>query len=187
MSRRPNYLRGILSRLCGRNWYEGVMFTKGMKLGSLMLLTCTLAAAAPPDRSGGENSPVDGVVTVRSAYSVDETISRLKKDIAAKGITFFTAIDQAKLAADAGIKLQPSTLLVFGNPALGVQFITSKSVAGLDWPVRLLVFQDDEGVVWTAYTDFSWIARRHHIENLAAAFGKASEVIASITSSVKAK
>lgn len=164
------------------------MFTKGMKLGSLMLLTCTLIAAAPPAaRSGDMMSAKDGVVTVRSVYSVDETINRLKQDIAAKGITFFTAIDQSKLAGDAGIKLPPSTLLVFGNPALGVQFITSKAVAGLDWPVRLLVFQDNDGAVWTAYTDFNWIARRHGIENRAAAFNKASEVIASITSSVRTK
>ena len=156
------------------------MLTKGMKFGSLMLLTCSLAAAAPAPTE-------DGIVTVRSGYSVDETIDRLKHDIAAKGITFFTAIDQAKLAESAGIRLPPSTLLVFGNPALGVQFITSRPVAGLDWPVRLLVFQDDKGAVWTAYSDFNWIARRHHIENREAAFSKASEVIASITSSVQAK
>jgi hypothetical protein len=51
----------------------------------------------------------------------------------------------------------------------------------------LLVFQDENGAVWTAHTDFAWIAQRHRIENRAAAFNKASEVIASITSSVKAK
>ena len=164
------------------------MFTKGLRLGSLMLLAGTLAAAAPAvDRSTGDELAGDGVVTARSAYSMDETIDRLKQDIATKGITFFTAIDQSRLAGDAGIKLGRSTLLVFGNPALGVQFITSKSVAGLDWPVRLLVFQDEQGVVWTAYTEFNWIARRHHIENREAAFNKAAEVIASITSSVKAK
>jgi hypothetical protein len=54
---------------------------------------------------------------------MDETINRLKQDIASKGITFFTAIDQSKLAADAGMALHPSTLLVFGNPALGAQFV----------------------------------------------------------------
>ena len=77
--------------------------------------------------------------------------------------------------------------MIFGNPALGVQFITSNPIAGLDWPVRLLVFQDDNGAVWTAYTDFQWIAHRHQITNRDAAFSKASEVIASITSSVRAQ
>jgi uncharacterized protein (DUF302 family) len=129
----------------------------------------------------------DGIVTVKSAYPIGETVERLKKDIADKGIKFFSEIDQAKLAADAGIKLQPSVLLIFGNPPLGTQFITANANAGLDWPVRLLVFENDKGQVWTAYTDFDWIARRHGIKNRQDQFKMASGVIASITSSVKAK
>jgi uncharacterized protein (DUF302 family) len=129
----------------------------------------------------------DGVVSVRSAYGFDETIRRLKADIADKKIMFFDAIDQAKLASGAGIELRPSTLLIFGNPPLGIQFLTSKPAAGLDWPVRLLVAEDAQGQVWAMYTDFAWIARRHGIENRNAAFKMASDVIASIASSVAQK
>src|SRR5262249_8451857 len=129
----------------------------------------------------------DGVVRVKSAYPLGETIERLKKDIAGKGIKFFSEIDQSKLAANAGIKLRPSVLLIFGNPPLGTQFITANANAGLDWPVRLLVFEDDKGMVWTAYTDFDWIARRHGIDSREDQFKMASMVIDSITSSVKAK
>jgi uncharacterized protein (DUF302 family) len=129
----------------------------------------------------------DGVVKVRSAYTLPETIDRLQKEVAAKGIMMFSTIDQAKLAADAGIKLRPSTLLVFGNPPLGVQFITSKAQAGLDWPVRLLVQEDETGQVWATYTDFDWIARRHRITDREQAFKMASGVISSIVSSVAAK
>lgn len=128
----------------------------------------------------------DGVVRVKSSYNFQETIERLKKDIAAKGIRFFSEIDQTELAAEAGIKLNPSTLLVFGNPPLGTQFITANPNAGLDWPVRLLVTQDSAGAVWTVYTDFAWIAARHGIVNRTEQFKMASMVIASITSSVKA-
>ena len=53
------------------------------------------------------------------------------------------------------------------------------------WPVRLLVYENDKGEVWTAYTDFDWIARRHGIENRIDQFKMASSVISSITSSVK--
>jgi uncharacterized protein (DUF302 family) len=127
----------------------------------------------------------DGVITVKSAFPIGETIERLKKDIADKGIKFFDEIDQSKLAADAGIKLRPSVLLIFGNPPLGTQFITAKANAGLDWPVRLLVYENEKGEVWTAYTDFDWIARRHGIENRNDQFKMASSVINSITSSVK--
>ena len=129
----------------------------------------------------------DGIVRVKSAFPLAETVNRLKKDVADKGIMFFSEIDQSELAAKAGIKLLPSTLLVFGNPALGIQFLTSNPDSGLDWPVRLLVHQDANGDIWAVYTDFDWIARRHHIKDRGHAFKMASMVIQSITSSVKEK
>jgi uncharacterized protein (DUF302 family) len=129
----------------------------------------------------------EGVVSVKSAYGFDETIERLKADIANKKIMLFDVIDQANLASGAGIELRPSTLLVFGNPPLGIQFLTSSPAAGLDWPVRLLVTEDAQGQVSAMYTDFAWIARRHGIDNRAAAFKMASDVIASIVASVTSK
>ena len=54
--------------------------------------------------------------------------------------------------------------------------------------MRLLVPEDENGEVWTACTDFGYIANRHHITGADnEAFNKAAGVIASITSSVKAK
>ena len=98
---------------------------------------------------------VDGVVRVKSAYAMEETIARIKKDIADKGIMFFQEVNQSQLAEKAGIKLNPSTLLTFGNPPLGTLFLTSNPDSGLDWPVRVLVRQDDNGQVWAVYTDFA--------------------------------
>ena len=128
--------------------------------------------------------PASGIVKVKSAYSVPETIALIKKDVADKGIRFFQEVDQQKLAADAGIKLRPSTLLVFGNPPLGTQFITSNPNAGLDWPVRLLLTQDDNGDVWAVWTDFEWIAKRHNIRDRTAQFEMATKVVGSITSTI---
>lgn len=149
-----------------------------------LLLSADVAAQA-----GGTQptASADGIVKVRSAYAMGETVARLKEDIAGKGIRFFSEIDQSQLAADAGIALRPSTLLVFGNPPLGAQFMTSNPLSGLDWPVRLLILEDEQGQVWAAYTDFPYIARRHRIEDRDGQFKMASEVIASITSSVAAK
>jgi len=129
----------------------------------------------------------DGIVRVKSAVPMPEALSRIKADIAAKGIKFFSEIDQSALAADAGIKLRPSTLLVFGNPPLGTQFITSNPNAGLDWPVRLLLTQDDNGDVWAVWTDFEWIARRHNIRDRVAQFKMATSVVESITSTIARK
>src|SRR6185436_7563787 len=147
--------------------------------------SAVLFAFALTATSAAVGKAEDGIVKVKSAYSVSETIERLKQDIAAKGIMFFSEIDQSKLAANAGVTLRPSTLLVFGNPPLGTLFLSSNPAAGLDWPVRLLVYQDEKGDVWVLYTDFTWIAHRHGITNRDEAFKKASDVIASITSTVK--
>ena len=148
-------------------------------------MAATIVGFSAPARSVGSASPVgDGVVSVKSAYSFDETVERLKTDISGKKIMLFDVIDQAKLASGAGIELSPSTLIVFGNPPLGAQFLASNPAAGLDWPVRLLVTKDAQGHVLAMYTDFAWIARRHGIENRDAQFKMASGVIASIVASV---
>jgi uncharacterized protein (DUF302 family) len=161
------------------------MYPRIVQFLSAALFAAGLAASLP---AAADGVGADGIVRVKSAYSLDETVDRLKKDIAAKGIRFFQEIDQHKLAADAGIKVLPSTLLVFGNPPLGTQFLNAKQQAGIDWPVRVLVQQDEKGNVWAIYTDFIWIAQRHGVkESDRKPFETASGVIASITSSIAAK
>jgi uncharacterized protein (DUF302 family) len=164
-----------------------IMFTRKLLSTALVAVTLGLSPLVF-GKSAATPSPMvaaDGVVKVKSAYGMDETIARIKADIAKKGIMFFSAVDQQQLAASAGIKLPPSTLLTFGNPALGSQFITSNPQSGLDWPVRLLVQQDASGNVWAIYTDFGWIAKRHGITDRDQQFGMASGVVASITSTIK--
>ena len=156
------------------------MTSRVAKLCTSLCLIFILVSAAGAARADGD----DGIVRVKSAVPMAEAVSRIKADIASKGIKFFMEIDQSKLAADAGIKLRPSTLLVFGNPPLGTQFITSNPNAGLDWPVRLLLTQDDNGDVWAVWTDFGWIARRHNIRDRVAQFEMATKVVGSITSTI---
>jgi len=127
-------------------------------------------------------APAEGVVRIKSAFSFDETVSRIKGDVAAKGIRFFNEIDQTALGSDAGIKISRSTLVLFGNPPLGIQFLASNPYAGLDWPVRMLVLEDANGVVWVAWTDFNFIADRYRISDRSAQLKMASEVAASIAS-----
>ena len=152
-------------------------------IGTLLFLLTTVADAGTPASTVGD----DGLVRVRSAYPVDETVARLRQDIAAKGITFFQEVDQSRLAAGAGIALRPSTLIVFGNPPLGAQFLTSNPYSGLDWPVRVLVLQEADGSVWVAWTDFAWIARRHGITDREQQFAMATGVVESIASTIRGK
>jgi len=151
------------------------------------MMVAVAAYAGASERTANAALPdSDGVVKVRSGYPMAETVARLETDIRAKGIVFFGALDQRSLASGAGISLRPSTLLTFGNPALGTLFLASNASAGLDWPVRLLVVEDDAGTVWAEYTDFAWIARRHHIEDRGAEFAMANKVVASIVGTVRA-
>lgn len=163
-------------------WFRRVILLAALGLGATQAMLGASQAGQGASMAGR-----DGIVKVRSAYPLGETIDRVKADIKAKSIVLFDDIDQAKLAAGAGIKLNPSHLIVFGNPPLGTLFITADAEAGLDWPVRLLVYEDEKGGVWMAYTDFGWIARRHRIKSRAKEFKMASEVIASIVASAEAK
>ena len=162
-----NFLKQCIAALC---------------IGTLLFLLTTVVEAQSLNAAGD-----DGLVRVRSAYPVDETVARMRQDIAAKGITFFQEVDQAKLAAGAGIALRPSTLIVFGNPPLGAQFLTANPYSGLDWPVRVLVLQEADGSVWVAWTDFAWIARRHHIGDRQQQFAMATSVVESITSTIRVR
>jgi uncharacterized protein (DUF302 family) len=144
-------------------------------------LVSTAARAATPVAS----APAEGVIKQRSDYAFDETVTRLKADIAAKGIKFFDEIDQAALGAGADLPINRSKLLLFGNPPLGVQFLQSNPVAGLDWPVRMLVSQDDDGQVWVSWTDFRFVASRYQLTDRDAQIAMASEVAASIASSTR--
>jgi uncharacterized protein (DUF302 family) len=141
----------------------------------------TTAKAATPV----ESAPAEGVIKQRSDYGFDETVTRLKADIAAKGIKFFDEIDQSELGAGANLPINRSKLLLFGNPPLGVQFLQSNPLAGLDWPVRMLVTQDDNGIVWVSWTDFRFVASRYKLEDRDAQIAMASEVSASIASATR--
>jgi len=149
-------------------------YVKTMIAGAAMMVAIVVPAAAS-----------DGVVTVKSDYSVADTVARIRGDVLKKGIKFFGVIDQAKLGKDAGNDVKPSRLVMFGNPALGTTFITSNPEAGLDWPVRVLVYQTSDGTVYAAYSDFAWIAKRHGIIDREAQFKMATEVIQSVTSTIK--
>lgn len=127
-------------------------------------------------------APAEGVVRVKSLYGVNETVEKLRTDIETKGIRFFSEIDQSGLGAGANIAIRPSKLILFGNPPLGVQFLSSNPYSGLDWPVRMLILQEADGSTSIAWTDFNFIAKRYSITDREAQFKMAGEVAASIAS-----
>ena len=70
------------------------MFARMIQFCLAFLFALALTASSSVVTLAGN----DGIVRVKSAYPIGETIDRLKKDIADKGIKFFSEIDQSKLA-----------------------------------------------------------------------------------------
>ena len=105
----------------------------------------------------------NGLVTVTSAHDFGTTLARLVAALGAKGITIFARIDHAAGAAGAGLALRPTTLLVFGNPVAGTPLMQAAQTAGIDLPLKALVWQDADGTVRLSYNDPAWVAARHAI------------------------
>ena len=103
----------------------------------------------------------EGVVTIPSGYGPKETVERLKAGIAVHGLDLFSEIDHAHNARDAALTLPPETVLVFGSAAAGTPLMQANQVAGIDLPLKALVWQDATGKTWISYNDPVWIAERH--------------------------
>ena len=106
----------------------------------------------------------DGLISVRSKYDVAETARRFR-DVAEKaGLTIFSEIDHAQSASMAGLELDPTRLLIFGNPREGTPLMQSSRTAAIDLPFKALVWQDDNGTTWLTYNDPQWLAKRHKVD-----------------------
>jgi uncharacterized protein (DUF302 family) len=150
----------------------------------LFCITVLLAGAAPAAGASAATptaaTQASGVLRLASNHPVGETVARIKESVEAKGIRYFIAIDQQQLGASANLPIKKSTLVLFGNPPLGVQFIQANPYAGLDWPVRMLVRETADGKTEIAYTDFAYIAQRYGITGKDAQLKMASEVAATV-------
>jgi uncharacterized protein (DUF302 family) len=103
----------------------------------------------------------DGLTTVRSSYGPKETMDRLAAAVKAKDLTVFARIDNAAGAAEVGLSLRPTELLIFGNARGGTPLMQSNQTVGIDLPLKALIWQDASGDTWLSYNDPSWIAKRH--------------------------
>jgi uncharacterized protein (DUF302 family) len=105
------------------------------------------------------------IVKKRSDFSVDQTIKRIEKILKSKSITVFTIIDHRANALEVGMDLRPSKMIVFGNPALGTKLMQQNMTAGLDLPLRILVYRDKNSRVIMAYRDGSWLSSHHRLDS----------------------
>ncbi len=107
----------------------------------------------------------DGLVTVKSAHGVKETIDRFEATAKARGLNVFLRLDHAAGAKKIGKELRPTELLVFGNPQGGTPLMECAQSAGIDLPLKALAWQDAAGQVWLAYNDPVFLAGRHGVKD----------------------
>jgi uncharacterized protein (DUF302 family) len=103
------------------------------------------------------------ILTYKSAYDVATTIDRLADLVAKKGMTVFARIDFSADAKAAGLSLPPEQLLVFGNPKAGTPLLQSSPSVGLDLPLKVLAYQDGDGVTHVLLNDPAYIVTRHDV------------------------
>jgi uncharacterized protein (DUF302 family) len=124
--------------------------------------------------------PKNGLITLQSAHDFGTTLERFVTALKEKGITIFAHIDHAAGAARVGLALRSTTLVVFGNPAAGTALMQAAQTAGIDLPLKALVWQDANGTVNLTYNDPSWIAARHELG------GKVSQAVAAMATALEA-
>lgn len=122
-----------------------------------------------------------GLVTKKSAHSVTQTLDRLEGALKDKGIVVFARIDHAAGAKKAGLHLRPTELLIFGNPKLGTPLMQSTQTIGIDLPLKVLAWEDENGQVWLTYNAPAFLANRHGITDRAQVLKKMTGALQKLT------
>src|SRR5438309_1507039 len=125
---------------------------------------------------------MEGLTTIASRFDPKETMDRLEAEVRAKGMTVFARIDHAAGAAQVGLTLRPTELIIFGNARGGTPLMQASQTAGIDLPLKTLVWQDGVGKTWLSYNEPRWIVQRHGlgvraeiVDNMAAALSAISK------------
>jgi uncharacterized protein (DUF302 family) len=115
----------------------------------------------------------NGLVSMQSRVSTNETLDRLLAALATRKLTVFARVDHAAGAASVGLSLRPTEVVIFGNPRGGTALMQDRQSTGIDLPLKALVWEDADGKAWFAYNDPAWIAERHGLGAASAAAVKA--------------
>jgi len=112
-----------------------------------------------------------GTIKIQSEQSVSQTAEKLQFLIKEKGLTLFTVVNHSENAASVDMNLRPTVLVIFGNPKLGTPLMQCQQTYALDLPQKALIYEDNQGKVWIAYNNQTYLAQRHDMkmckENLA--------------------
>ena len=133
-----------------------------MKRIFLLFALAVSLAACGAMKSGMTGHP-DGLIAVKSPRNAKDTMNRLEDIVKHRGLNVFARIDHAAGAAKVGKTLRPTEVLVFGNPQGGTPMMECAQSAGIDLPLKALVWEDASAQVWLGYNDPAWLAQRHGV------------------------
>ena len=133
---------------------------------------------------GVQAMAADGLTTIPSSYGPKDTTDRLEAEIKARGMTLFARVDHAAGAAEVGLSLRPTEVLIFGNGKGGTPLMQATQTIGIDLPLKALAWQDAGGQTWISYNDPVWLTERHGsaAQSVAAATGMRT-MLAAVTQS----
>ena len=103
------------------------------------------------------------IIIKNSSQSVERTMNKLQNIVGKKGFTVFTVINHQKGADKVRMKMRPSEEIIFGNPKMGTVLMQENMLVGLDLPIRILVFQDQDLKTKIAYRDGTWLSSEHNV------------------------
>jgi uncharacterized protein (DUF302 family) len=103
----------------------------------------------------------NGIIRKQSNHSVAETVQKLEDALKAKGVAVFALVDHSGEAEKVGMKMNPTKLLIFGNPKGGTPLMLAAPSIAIDLPIKMLVAEDDEGKVWISYNSPEYLGERH--------------------------
>ena len=133
------------------------------RLRFLLVGLVSAASGFAPATVVAQTSGDNGLVTYVSDESFDGTVARIEDAVTGRGLFIMRVFDHAAGAAAAGNSLAPNTVVLFGNPRVGSQIMGCSPTAGIDLPQKLLVWEDEGGIIRVAYNSPDWLQRRHTI------------------------
>lgn len=80
------------------------------------------------------------VTSWQSPVDFYATLTRVIDALKQHGMTLFADIDQSAAAASVGLALRPTRLLLFGNPKGGTSIMVANAHAGLELPLKVMVW-----------------------------------------------
>lgn len=113
----------------------------------------------------------DGLIALKSPHSAAVTMTRLEDAAKQRGLMVFARIDHAAGAAKINKTLRPTEVIIFGNPQGGTPLMECAQSAGIDLPLKALVWEDAAAQVWVGYNDPGYLAQRHGAPQCAAVEG----------------